>query len=506
MRCDPESGCPGCPLISKLPEDQLSLKRARLQQALDAYPHLGLPDVPPVTAAPRQEDYRHRLKLPVHIGQNRVTMGLVDPVSGRIRHMPDCRVLAPALSEAIPALLATIHRRREVYSVDLRVSHATGQLQLVLAVKGGRLKDEADFAARLQSVIPNLTSIALSKADLRRRRVMGRSPRLIAGQAWIDESIGETALHIFPGAFFQVDPLSAVTLHAYVRDAVGDADTVLDAYAGVGAYARMLAPGRSRVVAIEEVPAAVDAARAGAPENLSVVLGRVEDQDLAELGPFDAAILNPARRGSTPAVLAMLAHAAQRLVYVSCGPETLARDLDILAYHGMHVRKIRALDLFPQTREVEAVVTLERGPPLRRWPVDGGTAQSPWGIAPSGSAGRAVRILALVIGDTGDHGNLQRGRFRRLGTVSGHSLLRIDLRGPAVPALAELARSGHPLAGRHGSTNDFFAQRAGLIRPFLHVERDQGAATPLHGDLVSALRALGATDRLIARAGGPQPS
>lgn len=504
MRCDYHPSCPGCPLIGLSLEDQLSQKQARLQHALAAYAHLCLSDAPAVAAAPRQEGYRHRLKLPVHIGQNRVTMGLLDPVSGRVQHTPDCPVLAPSLREAIPPLLAALHRRRDVYSVDLRVSQSTGQLQLVLAVKGGQLPDEVDFIANLQAAIPDLASVALSRADTHRRRVMGRSPRLVAGLSCIEESIGETRLNIFPGAFFQADPLSAAALHDRIRDAIGDADSVLDAYAGVGAYARMLAPGRSRVVAIEEVPTAAEAARADAPENLEVILGRVEDQDLAALGPFDAAILNPARRGSTPEVLSMLAHATQRLVYVSCCPETLARDLDILAYHGMRARSVDALDLFPQTREVEAIVTLERGPSVRRWTVTGGHAQSPWGKAPSGAVGRPVRVLALVIGDTGEHGKLRDGRYRRLGMVAGHSLLRMDLRGPAIPALAELARAGHPLAGRHGSTNDFFSERAGLIRPFLHVERDRSASAPLHGDLVSVLRALGASERLIARAGGLQ--
>jgi len=504
MRCDHHPTCPGCPLLDREPAEQLTIKRDRLQAAFDAFPHLQLGVVPPVGPAARTEGYRHRLKLPVHVGQNRVTMGLIDPVSKRVLHTPDCPVLAPALREAIPPLLAALHRQKALHSVDLRVSSSTGALQLVLSARQGKFHRHDAFIARVKQAVPNLTSLAVSKADQHRRRIMGRDPQVAAGDIQITEKIGETELHIFPGAFFQADPLTAAGLHAVVREAVGDAQVVLDLYAGVGAYARMLAPGRERVVAVEEIPAAAAAAQEGAPENLEVICERAEALDLAALGPFDAAVINPARRGSRPAVLAALAQATQRLVYVSCSPETLARDLDVLAHHGMRVVSVSPLDLFPQTSEVEAVVTLERSRDLRRWPTGEGEARGPWGDdEPSGALGRPQRLLALVIGETDEHGTLQQGRYRRLDTLAGHSLLRIDLKGAVVPALAELARAGHPTAGRHEPTNRFFAERAGLLRPFVHIERTVEGSAPLHGDLVLALRALGASDRLLARAGAP---
>lgn len=506
MRCDHHPTCPGCPLLDLGPDQQLQRKQQRLQRALDAYPHLYLGEVGAVAPAARTEGYRHRLKLPVHVGQNRVSMGLFDPVSGRVLHTPDCPVLAPALRDAIPPLLEALHGQRDLHSVDLRVSSATGELQLVLAALGGTLPDSADLAAQLQQAVPDLASIAISTADPKRRRVMGRDPVRVAGTDRIVDQIGETPLHIFPGAFFQADPLSADRLHDLVFQAVGDARVILDLYAGVGAYARMLAPGRERIVAIEEIPAAAEAAALDAPANVQVICGRAEEQDLQALGPFDAAVINPARRGSRPEVLAALAQAAQRLVYVSCGPETLARDLDILAFHGMRVVSVQPLDLFPQTGEVEAVVTLERGPALQEWSLPGGgTARSPWGDKASGAVGRPTRVLALVIGDTGEHIPLvDGGRARRLGMVAGHSLMRIDLGSRMVPALAQLARAGHPLAGRQKTTDRFFAERAGLLRPFLHIERTADATAPLHGDLVVALRELGASERLVARAGAPR--
>ena len=504
MRCAHHPACPGCPLMGQPPAEQLAVKGARLAAALGRFPHLGLPAIPPVRAAARDEGYRHRLKLPVAPSRQGLQMGLVDKRTGRIVHTPDCPVLAPGLRAAVPPLLAALEGRGGVHSVDLRVSALTGELQLVLAVRKGKLPGGADAARALMQAVPGLVSVALSEADPEGKRVMGARPKVIAGRERVVDRIGRTDLHIHPGAFFQVDPLTAAELHRLVADGVGRASSVLDLYAGVGAYARMLAPGRRRVVAVEEVPAAAAAAREGAPPHLEVRCGRVEDEDLRKLGRFDAVVLNPARRGADPGTLAAVAALTDRVVMVSCGPETLARDLDVLAFHGLRVEQITPIDLFPQTPEVETVVTLSRGRPLLAWPSPGGRAQGPWGDAPSGAVGRPTRAVVLVIGDPGEAGSVRGARYRRLGLVAGHGLLRLDLDGPLVPALSELARQGHPVAGRHKPTDRFFAEKAGLQRPFVHVELAGEARAPLHGDLVWALEALGANERLRQRAGQAQ--
>jgi len=495
MQCRHHPACPGCPLLDRSYPDQLSLKRARLAEALGRYPHLRLPVPERVRGADFVEGYRHRLKLPVAVHGSGVAIGLYDPTSGRVLDTPDCPVLEPGLRDALGELRSWLAGRRGIHAVDLRRSSATGELQLVIACEGGDLHGGPRAARQLMERIPGLASVATSRADPERKRVMGRGAKVIAGAPAIEEAIGGVRYQLHPGAFFQVDPRNAAWIHDRVRAFVGDAARVLDLYAGVGAYALMLAPGRERVVAIEEVPQAAAAARAEAPDNVEVVASKVEDAKLQ--GPFDAVVLNPARRGSSPATLAAVARLAPRLVYVSCGPETLARDLDVLAAHGMRVAEIDAIDLFPHTAEVETVVRLERGKPLVTWR----GVQSPWvrGARASGARGRPQRIVVLVVGETPPAGGLPGGRFRRLGVVATHSVLRIDLEGPMVPALAALARQGHPVAGRDPRTARFFAEKAGLVRPFVHVERSGSAEAELHGDLQQALIELRAEPGLLAR-------
>lgn len=469
-------------------DEQLRRKSGRLAGALARFPHLGLPPLRPIVGSAWTEAYRHRLKLPVFHGRDGVAVGLYDRDGHNVVDTPDCLVLADPLRAALPRLVGWLRGHHEVHSIDLRASQATGALQLVLAVHGD-LTGGARGIRDLQRQLPTLRSVAVSRADPEGKRVMGSSPRLLAGDGEIEERIADAAYRLFPGAFFQVDPRQAAVLQNLVREGVGDAKSLLDLYAGVGAYALALAPGRNRVVAVEEVPQAADAARAVAPPNVKVITSKVEDW--TPEGTFDAVIINPARRGSDPVSLARVAKLAPRLVYVSCGPETLARDLDVLAAHGMRVKSIQPIDLFPQTHEVETVVTLERGPALTTWEVPGGRARTPWLGEPGGAIGRPDAAIALVLGDTGPRGTLPGARFERMATVATHSLVRIE--GPGfnlVRALSALSSRGHPLAFRDFKTRRFFAEKAGLARDFVHVERAGGAAAPLHGDLQLALDVL----------------
>jgi len=482
VHCDHHPTCPGCPLLERSYDDQLLAKQERLAQALAQFPHL--PAAPPVRPALHTEAYRHRLKLPLHHGKERVSLGLVDPRTGRVVHTPDCPVLVPALRQALPPLLQWLHGKRSVHSVDLRASAAHQELQLVLACRGGKLPGGKGGARELLRQVPGLVSVAVSEADPHGKRVMGRRPRMVAGHALLREAIGATDYVLYPGAFFQADPRNAVQIHDLVRAQVGSARTVADLYAGVGAYARMLAPHVRKVLAVEEVPQAAKAAAHGAPPHLEVVASRVEDLPLAER--FDAVVLNPARRGCEPDALVHLATRTDRMVMVSCGPETLARDLDVLAAHGLRVESIEAIDLFPQTAEVETVVSLRRGKPLTTWAAGEGRAAGPWTGKPSGALGTPEELEVLVIGPT-QRLRLRGATVEKVRRLAGHSLLSLRLSTSVAQVLQQLRRAGHAIAGDHAPTDRFFREKGLLVRPWVHVtrarQRGRTVHAPRHGDL-----------------------
>ncbi|MCB9677418.1 MAG: class I SAM-dependent RNA methyltransferase [Alphaproteobacteria bacterium] len=499
MDCRHHPRCPGCPLADLPYAAQLERKEARLRAALGHFPHLPAPE--PIVGSAWTEAYRHRLKLPIHVGARHVSIGLYAADGRTVLDTPDCPVLADGLRAALPGLLEWLQARKGVHSVDLRVSRATGQLQLVLACRGGELDGGPRAARALLREQPAIVSVAVSRADPDGKRVMGARPRVVAGTHTLEEAIGTTRYDLLPGSFFQIDPRQAEVLHGLVRDAVGDARSALDLYAGVGAYALMLADRCERVLAVEEVPHAVKAAQKRAPKHVRILEGRVEDTRLD--GPFDVVVLNPSRRGSDPKSLARIAKLAARAVYVSCGPETLARDLDTLAAHGLRTTRIQPIDLFPQTAEVESVVTLERGPALQKWA--NGTVQGPWRGKPSGAVGRPDEVLALLVGSV-RAGRYGTAEVAPIASVASHTLCRLTLDGPLDDALAALARRSHRVAGQDPRTARFFAEKAGLVRPFLHVSRAGAVRAPLHGDLRLVLEALGSTPMSEAQAGPKKPS
>jgi 23S rRNA (uracil1939-C5)-methyltransferase len=483
--------CPGCALLHLEYREQREVKRERLVRALARYPHLALPRPTDVVPSANISGYRHRAKLPVDIGPEHVHVGLYATVTGQshvVLDTPDCPVLAEPLRTMLPPIQAWLAGREGVHSLDLRVSRASGRGMVVFACRGGELHGGPRAARALLRDVPGLATVAVSHAERTGKRVLGSAPRVLAGPKFLEERIGSTTYQLHPGAFFQVDPEQAERIHELVHEMVGDAARVLDLYAGVGAYGLMLAPGRERVLLVEEVPEAAEAARAVAPPHVEV--SNVKVQDLTISGEWDAAVLNPARRGSDLDTLRALATLVPRAVYVSCGPETLARDLDVLAAHGLHAARIVPVDLFPQTPEIETVVELKRGPALTSW--DGGAVRGPWTGGYSGGTGRPRIVTVLAVGRTRDRGTLDGARYERVGEVATHSLLRLTLTGNLPRALARLRSFGHPIAGEDKRTAVFFAERAGLLRPFVHIDTDEHSVdVPLHGDLEEALERLG---------------
>ena len=196
-----------------------------------------------------------------------------------------------------------------------------------------------------------------------RPRGAGGPPALLWGtpprERWGDDILPATGR-----AFHQVNRTVAAALRRHVLDELEGAGTVLDAYAGAGLYARALARRGARVVAVEVDAEACAAAAEDAPEGLKVVCAPVEEAlasgEIGGLAAVDAAVVNPPRTGLGAGLPRLLrAWAPRRLVYVSCDPATLARDLKRLGTAYSPVT-IRGFDLFPQTPHVETVVTLER--------------------------------------------------------------------------------------------------------------------------------------------------
>jgi len=335
--------CGGCQLQHLVYEKQLEWKGQVVADALGRIGHLGVIARPEVVGSTRTTEYRNRVTFTLRrLRGGHVVAGF--HALGRPAHVIDvgdeCVLPEPPLLAAWMALRAGwgLNARLLPAGGRLRLTLRTGPSGTELLVDGGEAGwSAADLVAR----VPDLIAI--------RHRPSG------AGA-------GATLVHGEPGAslgtaFVQANREAADALMAHVLDVAGRGTDAIDAYCGTGELGRALALKGWRVIAIESDDSAAARAEREAPPGFSVLCGRVEDE-LAELLPTELLVVNPPRIGLHADVPSIInAASPARLVYVSCDPATLARDLSALS-DAYELKLLRAFDLFPQTAQVETVAVL----------------------------------------------------------------------------------------------------------------------------------------------------
>lgn len=398
VACDHADRCGGCPLLDLTYDEQLARKRTRVVQALARYPSLASVVAGPVAPAEPIVSYRTRAKLIVAPDG---AIGLFAQGGGHhVVDIPRCRVLAPVLATVAAALRERVRAaeatggalapfeqsgRGALRAVDLReVRNADGDPSRVLVtLVVDRSRSGADPAALrlaahdlLQSV-PEVVGVAANFHVGDAPQILGAETVVLAGAARAADRLGSSVHFATFGSFVQAHRGQAARLHALLAEAVGlpamragasrTGPRVLDLYAGSGSIGLALAAGGARIVLVESfAPASAQAAEAAQAQGLDVetvcgdaatiLQARAERRDR-----FDAVIVNPPRRGTSPRAREALAKLdPATIAYVSCNPETLARDLAHLARLGYRTASLQPLDMIPLTDEVETVAILRR--------------------------------------------------------------------------------------------------------------------------------------------------
>lgn len=353
--CPHYERCGGCTLEHLQYPAQLSAKRRIVADALTRLG--GVPvDEPEVVPSPREHRYRNRVSFTLRRGASgEVFAGFhalhdpdtIVPIDGR------CLLPEEAIARVWDGLRAHWgpDANRLPSGEQLRLTlRATAKGSVALLVEGGYSHGRPH---ELVERVDGLDAIWIQSAS--------EPPTLLAGSPTLPEVWGEERFAVGGTAFLQVNRWAAALLEEHVLATIGDVAgrRVVDAYCGVGVHARRLARAGARVVGLELHPDAVRLARLGAPDGARFVEGRVEDL-LPSVLPADLIILNPPRAGVDAAVVASILEAPpSRIIYVSCDPATLARDLRRLS-GSFELASIRCFDLFPQTAHVESVVELRR--------------------------------------------------------------------------------------------------------------------------------------------------
>lgn len=380
--CPHFPNCVGCPFI-KLPyPEQLLRKREIVRRAFaESSSLLAGVGIPPVAPSPERLGYRARVKLVVRRNRGEVAAGLYVPQSHSVIDISSCPVHPRPVNQVVYYLKKKIQElgivpydERDDSGVlryfDFRYSFARRELSVTLVTRHGSFPQGGELAKALHRRFPFVTGVIQNVNEERGNVIWGKSFRTLGGRDTLMERIGDLKL-VFPaGAFSQANPFTARKLYEHVR-ALADlkgVETVLDLYSGVGPISLYLAPLARQVWAVDDnelsITTAKQNARRNGRGNCRFIAGEVVailSQWKQSLPGIDLIALNPPRKGvQAQAMTELLEIGAPRLIYVSCDPKSLARDLNKFTEHGYRITAVQPFDMFPQTDEVETVVRLER--------------------------------------------------------------------------------------------------------------------------------------------------
>ncbi len=379
--CKKELQCLGCPLIGMKYQAQLDYKRQRVETALAGQ---GLQQenlVQPTLASEPALGYRASAKLVFGRKREKVLIGLYQRGSHQVIDTADCPVHHPLINRIIAVVREEVQRQSiSVYSARhkkgllryllIRVS-PTNDKALVTFVSNFRdLQQLPKLGKWLMRKVPEVVAVHQNVNSSTGNVILGQETLKLHGQPDLLERLGEIRLRIAPEAFFQVNSLQASRIYQLVREwaSLSKSDSAVDLYCGIGGIALHLAQDAGQVYGIEYVEQAVRNASENAElnklPNCRFIAGdaAVELQKLqGKLDKPALVTLNPPRKGCSEELLqAVIELAPRQIIYVSCDPDSLARDLRQLVTVGYDLEQVQPVDMFPQTAHVETLVRLVR--------------------------------------------------------------------------------------------------------------------------------------------------
>lgn len=379
-KCPLGKRCGGCAFWHMDYEEELRLKSQRVRDALARIGGADLGRIP-ILGAPSCEGYRNKAQYPVAPGKDGPAAGFYRARTHDVLPVARCLIQTETADLAKDAVLDWM-RRNAVPAYDegggagcvrhiyVRTALATGEVLVCVVACAARLRAEDDLVRTLRAAVPGLRTVVLNVNQTRGGAVLGETFRTLWGGGTITEELCGLRFRLSAKSFFQVNPVQAARLYekAVAMAAPGPEGTALDLYCGTGTITLLLARRAGRAVGVETVGAAVADARENARENgienvefFCADAGQAA-QRLADEGVTpDVVLVDPPRKGLSPDVIAAAARMApRRIVYVSCDPATLARDVARLRDAGYEAVRAEAVDMFPRCAHVETVVLLSR--------------------------------------------------------------------------------------------------------------------------------------------------
>ena len=392
--------CGGCQLQHVDYGEQLRLKRQKVVDALQRIGRLEDIVVHPTLGMDKPVRYRNKAQFPVAADpkDNSVQIGFYAPRSHRIVEIDTCHIqheMNDVIVDTVKQWMKEYHitayhestGKGLVRHIFTRIAFKTGEVMVVLVTNGRHIPNEQSlihkikeinttaapvFASNAERQTPNCNIVSMVQNINTRKTnvVLGQENRVLWGKDTITDYIGDVKFNISPMSFYQVNPVQTEVLYNKALEYAGltGDETVFDLYCGIGTISLFLAQRAKKVIGVEIVPAAIEDAKKNASindiRNVAFYTGAAEEvvPELYGQGHrADVVVIDPPRKGCDETLLSTIAAMqAERIVYVSCNPSTLARDLRFLEDQGYKVVEVQPVDLFCWTYHVEVVVGIRR--------------------------------------------------------------------------------------------------------------------------------------------------
>lgn len=378
LNCPYQKKCGGCLGFSKPYAETLREKEAHVRKLLE-----GICNVEKITGMEAPLHYRNKVHAAFGWGRKEIVCGLYQESTHKIVSIESCLIedetadsIIRTVRELMPSFKIApydeVTRTGVLRHVLVRRGFQSGQALVTLVTAGPMLPSAKNLARTLVERHPEITTVVQNINDKRTSMILGDRSRPIYGRGFIEDTLCGLTFRISPSSFYQVNPVMTEKLYKKALELAGltGKETVLDAYCGIGTIGLIASKYAGHVIGVELNPAAVKDAKVNMERN-GITNAEFHVGDAGEFiermaaqaaSHIDVVMMDPPRSGSTETFIRSVAKMApKKVVYISCGPDTLARDLRLFKKLGYAANKAYPFDMFPFTEHVETVVLLSKG-------------------------------------------------------------------------------------------------------------------------------------------------
>ena len=390
-RCPVARQCGGCQIQELSYEAQLDFKAKKVYGNLERIggfaPEFLDTVMEPICGMEEPFYYRNKAQFPIGTDKNgNIVAGFYAGRTHQIIPNMEC-ALGVDVNQEILQIIVDFMNENHISAYDeethrglvrhvlIRYGFTTKEIMVCLVINGDKIPKSERLVDKLKE-IPGMTSISYSINKENTNVIMGKEIKILWGQGYITDYIGDVKYQISPLSFYQVNPVQTEKLYGFALEYAqleGD-ETVWDLYCGIGTISLFLAQKAKKVYGVEIVPQAIEDAKNNAQinniENAEFFVGKAEEilpeyyanyeKEHGEKAYADVIVVDPPRKGCDETLLdTMVQMQPKRIVYVSCDSATLARDLKYLCENGYEIQKVKPVDQFPHTVHVEVIIKMQ---------------------------------------------------------------------------------------------------------------------------------------------------